>query len=376
MKSVSNTPMKTDEPGETRRKWSSRLRQFAIAVVLLIFALTSSTGVAIIFARSYLRRDYVPGQAPRGFERREELYAAYLLGVLKLIERQPTVPSEIRYEPGLTYARASGQELKLDLYFPPGHKGQDHRPILVLIHGGGWKSGQREDYRPYAVKVAKAGYVVASLSYRLSGVAKFPAQIRDVNAALQFLSDRSGEYGIDPERFVVMGGSAGGHLAMLAGYARDEADYRPDADADLKLIEPERNAGERKPYDIAAVFNFYGPSDLTTHFARSQAVVPQLIGGSFEDKQAEYRSASPLFRVSSDDPASLVVHGTLDDIVPVEQSDKLAEGLNWVRVPVRYERLFGWPHTMDLSEPVFGYLSDVVLEELRKYVGEGKSFRR
>lgn len=367
--------MKTSEQGETIRKWPSRLRQFAVAVVLLIFALTSSTAVAIIFARSYLWREYVPGHAPRGYDRREELYAAYLLGVLKLIERQPEVPPEIRFEPGVTYARAGGQELKLDLYFPPGHTSQDHRPLLVLIHGGGWKSGQREDYRPYALKIAKAGYVVASLSYRLSGVAKFPAQIRDVNAALQFLGDRSGEYGIDPERFVVMGGSAGGHLAMLAGHARDEADYRPEADADLKLMEPEGKAPERKPYVIAAVFNFYGPSDLTTPFARSQPVVPELIGGPYEEKQAVYRSASPMFRISSDDPPSLVVHGTLDEIVPVEQSDKLAEGLHWVRVPVRYERLFGWPHTMDLTEPVFGYLSDVVLEEMRKYVGEGNSSR-
>lgn len=368
--------MKTNETGEFIPLRPSWLRRFAIAVVLGIFALTSSAGVAIIFARSYLRRDYVPGHAPRGYERREELYAAYFLGALKLIERQPAVPSEIRYEPGVTYARASGQELKLDLYFPLGHTSQDHRPLLVLIHGGGWKSGQREDYRPYAIKVAKAGYVVASISYRLSGVAKFPAQIRDVNAALQFLSDRSGEYGIDPERFVVMGGSAGGHLAMLAGYARDEADYRPEADADLKLIAYDEKDGERKPYVIAAVFNFYGPSDLTTHFARSQAVVPELIGGPYEEKQAVYRSASPMFRISSDDPPSLVVHGTLDDIVPVEQSDKLAEGLHWVRVPVRYERIFGWPHTMDLAEPVFGYLSDVVLEEMRKYVGDGNSSRQ
>ncbi|MBI1322478.1 alpha/beta hydrolase fold domain-containing protein [bacterium] len=367
--------MNTNEPGDTIRKRPSRLRRFAVAVVLLMFALTSSAGVAIVFARNYLRRDYVPGHAPRGYDRREELYAAYFLGVLRLIERQPGIPPEIRYEQGVTYARASGQELKLDLYFPQGHTSQDHRPLLVLIHGGGWKSGQREDYRPYALKVAKAGYVVASLSYRLSGVAKFPAQIRDVNAALQFLGDRSGEYGIDPERFVVMGGSAGGHLAMLAGYARDEAEYRPEADAELKLNLPDSKDGERKPYVIAAVFDFYGPSDLTTPFARSQPVVPELIGEPYEEKQAIYRSASPMFRISSDAPPSLVVHGTLDDIVPVEQSDKLAEGLHWVRVPVRYERLFGWPHTMDLAEPVFGYLSDVVLEELRKHVGEGNSSR-
>ncbi len=375
MNQAANLSRKTDDAEKSGRKRPGRFRRLAVFLALLVFSITSSFAVAISFVREYFRRDYVPGHAPRGYDRREELYAAYSLGVLRLIERNPAVPPEIRHEPGLTYARAGGQELKLDLYFPPGHSRQDSRPILVLIHGGGWKSGSREDYRPYALKVAKAGYVVASLSYRLSGVAKFPAQIRDVNAALQFLGERSGEYGIDPERIVVMGGSAGGHLAMLAGYAREEADYRPEADADLKLVESPGKIGERKPYAIAAVFNFYGPSDLTTPFARSQSVVSDLIGSPYEEKQAVYLSASPMFRISSDDPPSLVVHGTLDDIVPVEQSDKLAEGLHWVRVPVRYERLFGWPHTMDMAEPVFGYLSDVVLEEMRKSVGDGDSSR-
>jgi len=348
-----------------------RFRRFLIAATLMAFALSTSAGVALHFAREYLRRNYVPGRAPVGYGRVEELYAAYLVGSLKLIDRQPPVPPEIRFEPGVTYARAKGQELKLDLYFPAGHRKEKPRPILVLIHGGGWKSGDRADYRPHAIKVAQAGYVVASLSYRLSGVARFPAQIRDVNAALQFLADRSAADGIDPDRFVVMGGSAGGHLAMLAAYAPEDADFRPEADPDLVIeATPGSSAAE---YRIAAVFNFYGPGDLTTDFARTQPVVQELIGGS-SDKFAEtYRAASPLFRVSPASPPSLVVHGTLDDIVPVQQSDILSERLYWVRVPVRYERLFGWPHTMDLAEPVFGYLSDVVLEEMKKHVGRPES---
>lgn len=364
--------MDTNAPVDRVPKRPGLLKRFFIACCLLAFALATSTGIALLFARSYLKREFVPGQAPRGYPRVEELYAAYLLGGFRLIERQPAVPQEIRYEPGVTYARANGQELKLDLYFPPGHKAGDASPILILIHGGGWKSGQREDYRPYANKIAKAGYVVASLSYRLSSIAKFPAQIRDVNAALRFLADRPTKYGIDTDRIVIMGGSAGGHLAMLAGFAREEADFRPEADSELEL-ESAGADSEQGPFRIAAVFNFYGPSDLTTPFARSLPVLAEFIGKSYEEDSQAYRAASPFFRVTKNAPPTLIVHGTLDDIVPVDQSDKLAEALHRSRVPFRYERLFGWPHTMDLAEPVFGYLSDVVLEELKKHVGPGES---
>lgn len=341
------------------------LRRFFVAVGFVALAVATSASVAFVFARDYLGRVYVAGVPPKGYDRSQEINAAILIGSLNLIDRNPPVPSEIRYEPGVTYARASGRELKLDLYFPPGHRKDRPRPVFVLIHGGGWKSGDRADYRPYAIKVAKAGYVVASLSYRLSGEAKFPAQIRDVNAALRTLAARSVEYGIDPDRFAIMGGSAGGHLAMLAGYASGDPEFRPESDPELEIA----GGAQAVNYKIAAVFNFYGPSDLTTEFARSLPVVRQLIGESFDEDAESYRKASPLYRVSAASPPSLVVHGSLDETVPVAQSDILAERLHWVRVPIRYERLFGWPHTMDLAEPMFGYLSDVVLEELKKYVG-------
>ena len=154
---------------------------------------------------------------------------------------------------------------------------------------------------------------------------------------------------------------------MLAAYAPEAAEYRPEADPGLAITETPGVTSAK--YRIAAAFNFYGPSDLTTEFARSQPVVQDLIGGSYDKLAESYRAASPLFRISRTSPPSLVVHGTLDDIVPIQQSDILSERLYWVRVPVRYERLFGWPHTMDLAEPVFGYLSDVVLEEMKKHVG-------
>jgi acetyl esterase/lipase len=335
-----------------------RLRQllkyaFRGVVALLIFALFSFGA-----ARIWLTRGAGgPGQPPAGYSSMNQVYAAIMIGALPLIDRQPSVPPELTLKEGLSYARSSDIDLKLDLYLPAGASRDQRRPLFVLIHGGGWKSGDRADYRPHAVRVAKAGYVVASLSYRLSGVAKFPAAARDVNTALQFLANRADEFGIDPNRFVLMGGSAGGHLAMLAGYSK------------APRLKSEKAEPGDVNYKIASIFNFYGPCDLTSDFARDVDVVKSFIGKNFSEGAEVYREASPLFDITPEAPPTLIVHGTLDDIVPVEQSDQLAEKLRAAGVPVRYERISGWPHTMDLAAPMFEYLSTVILEELRRAVG-------
>ncbi len=344
------------------RTYRIALGSLKFAVGLLVFL-----SITFLAARIWLMRSTGgPGKPPVGYSSMSEIYSALVLGALPLIERQPPIPPEIDYQSSLTYARVGNLELKLDLYRPSKSAKSHRRPLVVLIHGGGWKSGQREDYRPHALKVAKAGYVVASLSYRLSGVAKFPAAVRDVNAALQFLADHSDEYGIDPQKIVLMGGSAGGHLSMLSGYSKDPA-FRPDSDPSFKPV----RALDQKPVPlkIAAIFNFYGPCDLTSDFAKKVDVVRSFMGVDYEEDPELYRKASPIYEINPSSPPTLIVHGTIDDIVPVQQSDELANALKQAQVPVRYERMRGWPHTMDLAGPMFQYMSGVILEELTKHVG-------
>lgn len=348
-------------------KRPSRVVRIALALLKFTVGLAIVLSLLFIGARLWLARSSGgPGRPPAGFTSMTELYAAIIINAVPLIERQPPVPPDVEYFSGVTYARAGEKELKLDVYRPRKAPKDQRRPLFVLIHGGGWKSGQREDYRPHALKVAQAGYVVASLSYRLADTAKFPAAARDVNAALQFLADHADTYGLDPQKIVVMGGSAGGHLAMLAGYS-DDPYLNPSADAQLKPVSGP--APGPVPYKIRSIFNFYGPCDLTTDFARDKDVVTGFMGVPFEQGQEAYRKASPLYDVSPDDPPTLIVHGTMDDIVPVGQSDVLAEALKKAGVPVRYERMQGWPHTMDLARPMFEYLSGVILEELKNQVG-------
>jgi acetyl esterase/lipase len=343
------------------RPEKNRFRTILFRCLKILLVLLLLISLSFGLARVWLSRSAGNlGQPPAGYGSLNEIYAAILIGALPVIDRQPPIPPAITLRSGITYAKTPQQELKLDLYQPAGANASQRRPILVLIHGGGWKSGEREDYRPYAIRVAEAGYVVASLSYRLTPVAKFPAAARDVNAALQFLANRSDEFGIDPNRMVLMGGSAGGHLAMLAGYSDDPQ------------LKPEPVEEKNLEYKIAAVFNFYGPCDLTTDFAKNHDLVTDFLGTKIEEHPEVYRQASPLFAISQGDPPTVIVHGTLDDIVPVEQSDSLAVQLRNAGIPVHYERIEGWPHTMDLAEPMFEYLSKMVLEQLRQAVGRAE----
>lgn len=369
MSSDINTSLETEVSSEPRKP--SRILR--ILVTLLKSALTLAFVLIISLAglRLWLARTYTPGgKPPAGYSSLNQLYAAIIVGALPLIERQPAIPPEIQYTPGITYNQLGSTSLKLDLYQHKNNSATEKRPLFVLIHGGGWKSGQREDYRPHALKAAQAGYIVASLSYRLSGTAPFPAAVRDVNAALQFLADHADSYNINPQKIVVMGGSAGGHLAMCIGYSQNP-DFKPESDPSFLPIRPTNQ--QPTPYKIAAIFNFYGPSDLSSNFARTVDVVQNFLGTSYEKNPEIYKQASPLFDITPSAPPTLIVHGSLDDIVPIEQSDELANALQKASVPVLYERLTGWPHTMDLAEPMFNYLSNLILDQLARHVGKPAS---
>ncbi|MEA3478884.1 MAG: alpha/beta hydrolase, partial [Bacteroidota bacterium] len=258
------------------------------------------------------------------------LKAAYALRLLKLIETEPTVPENIEVHKDIVYKQVDSISLQLDIYKQKNLS--EAAPVLIFIHGGGWSKGKRSDYLPYLLDYAQKGYVTVTVSYRLSGVALFPAAVQDVQAAVQWIRDHSTEHMINPEKVALIGGSAGGHLAMMAGYA-DEAEG----------------------HKVQAVVNLYGPTDLTTEYARNRGECLNFLGKSYMESPDLYRLASPLTHISSDDPPTLIFHGTIDSLVPVSQSDSLHRWLDRAGVPNEYHRLKGWPHTMDLSTKVNDY---------------------
>lgn len=296
-----------------------------------------------------------PPEPPPGYANNTTLKVAYATGALKLIEGEPEVPENIRVSRDLIYKETPEKTLKLDIY----HLDQVNtpQPLLVFIHGGSWKKGDKDDYRKYLVDYANKGYITATVAYRFSQEAIFPAAMDDVVCAVKWLKSHAEDYHIDPDRVAVIGGSAGGHLAMLLGYHGNDPDYRGECDS----LEADAS--------VKAIVNLYGPVDLTTDFAINHPSVKQLIGADYSTAtQAVYEACSPIQYITSDDPPTLTFHGTLDEIVPIVQADMLDKALQEENVPSFYHRLDGWPHTMDLGLKVNNYCQYYMDEFFQKYL--------
>ena len=220
----------------------------------------------------------------------------------------------------IPYVASPASRQNFDLFLPADERGRPF-PLIVWIHGGAWMSGSKEwDNVKYLVR---QGYAIASIDYRFSPEARFPAQIQDCNAALNFILAHATNYGINPQRFVVAGGSAGGHLALLLGMARQEKGFGADP-----AIKP------------AAILDFFGPADLAKikddlteiHSQKGldllQDAGTKLLGPLAERPPDAAKMASPMTYVSAASPPVLILQGGQDDLVPVDQSRRLHEALN------------------------------------------------
>lgn len=208
----------------------------------------------------------------------------------------------------------------------------------VGVARAGWAKGDRKDYKYYTVRYAKRGYVVATISYRLVKEAIFPACVQDAKCAVRWMRANADRYHIDPKRIAAIGGSAGGHLAMMLGYSAG-------------VPELEGKGGHAKfSSAVQAVVNLYGPVDLTGPEARDHPTVLAFFGGkTYEEVRRHYELASPIKHLDKKDPPTLILHGTIDELVPIAQADTLAKKLKELGIPFVYDRLEGYPHTMDLS---------------------------
>jgi acetyl esterase/lipase len=196
---------------------------------------------------------------------------------------------------------------RFDIYLPAGCGG--NLPLVVWIHGKTWRDGSKDDCP--ITWLAREGYAVASIGYRLSSEATFPAQLDDCLAALTALERNAAIWGIDPERVCVAGAAAGGHLAALAGLWNG-----PPADAALPRV--------------AAIGVFAAPTHLTTlgpEYDRPASPASLLVGGPLPEFREAAQRASPLAHVAPGGPPVLVVHGRRDTTVPPEQSVQFAAAL-------------------------------------------------
>lgn len=310
-------------------------------MVLFLLALSAFVPVWAEMDEEAILAAPEPPAVPLGFTEMPQLMLAAAAGQLTLLDINAPIPipDSVEYLPDLEYGRVGDRPLLLDLYRP---KGLDKpAPSLMFIHGGGWASGSRTDYKYYCVRFAARGYVVVSISYRMVGEATYPACIQDAKCAVRWMRANAGKYGIDPDRIAAVGGSAGGHLSMMLGYSSDVPELEGD--------------GGHAEYSSAvrAVVDLYGPVDMTLPEFKENPTLLRFFAGKTQDEVPEqYKTASPYFHLDKNDPPTLILHGTIDDIVPVAQSDLLYEKLKELGVPVMYDRLDGYPHTMDIAKEV------------------------
>jgi acetyl esterase/lipase len=317
-----------------------------LSVALLIILIISI--IAVVTPRIWSALH--PEKPPVGYHFIAPAYVALWIGLEKLVNTAPEITPDIEELKNIEYKNINGKSLQLDLYKPANLK--NPAPLLVFIHGGAWKSGKRSDYLVYLVDFAKRGYVTATVSYRLLNDGPYPFCAEDIRDAVGWFFRNGEKYGYDPDRIALIGGSAGGHLAMLGGYGWGKTEEGADS----------------SNHKIKAVVDIYGPADLTTEYARNHPLVTSLIARSFKESPELYLKASPVSYLDKNDPPTLILHGTSDRLVPVSQSDDLKERLDSLGIPCEYYRLPLWPHTLDIVKRVNDYCQARMNEFFSKYL--------
>ncbi|MEI6676958.1 MAG: alpha/beta hydrolase [Mariniphaga sp.] len=292
---------------------------------------------------------------PVGYHFLSITFLAFKMGLEKMIDRRPAVPADIKEVKNIEYKYINGKSLQLDLY-----KSQDLNktaPLLVFIHGGGWSGGERADYLVYLLAFAKKGYVTATVSYRLLKDAPYPACAEDITDAVQWLYKNGDNYGYDPNRIALIGGSAGAHLALLAAY--EWKNVKTNTDSTFVCSNRHR---------IKAVVDIYGPTDLTTEFSRTNSTVISFLAHSYAQAPELFLEASPIRYLDKYDPPTMILHGTSDQTVPIGQSDLLKAKLDSLAIPNVYYKVPLWPHTMDVIERVNHFSELKMTEFFKKYL--------
>lgn len=244
--------------------------------------------------------------------------------------------AEARVINDLEFARVDGVPLLLNLHLPAA----EPRPVLIVwVHGGAWRAGSRSSM-PLGSLVSQ-GYPVASVDYRLSTQARFPAQIHDIKAAIRFLRARAGEFKLDANRIVVAGDSAGAHLAALVGVSNQHPELEGKVGPHVGINS-----------NVQGILSFYGAANLMTILAQSTPhglgvrvpALDLLLGGQPEKVADLALLASPVVHVDSGDPPLLLLHGDQDPQMPVNQSLELWGAYRKAGRPVRLEIVHGGAH--------------------------------
>jgi acetyl esterase/lipase len=277
-----------------------------------------------------------PGLAERiatGTPTRELLLPLYLR------DRRVERIKDIQYAPG------AGRRHRLDVWRP--RSGVERAPVLFQIHGGAWVIGDKgQQALPLMLHLAAEGWVCVAANYRLSPRVTFPAHLIDCKLALRWIREHVREYGGDPDFVVVTGGSAGGHLAALLALTSGNPEYQPGFEAtDTSVSGCVPFYGV---YDLVAAFGQRGPGERVGAW-----MARRVIGATIDEDPERFERASPMYQVRPDAPPFFVVHGSRDNLVPVEQARAFVSALRATsKQPVAYAEIPGASHAFEVFHSV------------------------
>jgi len=282
--------------------WRSLLRVVWCGWLTLVAAIIPAT-----LAAAAALPCVAPAPDPSNTYDAEHTYAKLHQAYPQIRIASAAVPDSVHKLANLTYVQYGSRCLQLDLYLPvPGHNAANlasPRPLVILVHGGGWRAGFRDEFAPMAVRLAQRGWAAATVSYRLSGEAGYPAAIHDVRAAVRWLRSHASDYQLDGQRFALAGGSAGGQIASLAGVTGHLAGFDPGA------------ASSEVSSAVQAIVNIDGLSDFTSAEARRYEDDPAKhpssagawFGGRYAEQTARWSEASPIQYVRGGMPPILFI---------------------------------------------------------------------
>ncbi len=246
-------------------------------------------------------------------------WLALWLGSAAVVPAQTPAPREFHDVP---YVTGGSVRQRLNLFLPPPAPGAAKLPLIVYIHGGGWQAGSKDQTTPS--QWVSRGYAYASLDYRFSQDAIYPAQIEDCKAAIRWLRAHAADYGYDPTRIGVRGESAGGHLVALLGTTGQTRRFDVGENLDQSSA-------------VSCVVDWFGPSDflhwddsvpgLLIRADKPDSYISKLLGGLVKDRQELAHAASPIEFVDAHSAPFLIVHGDKDNKVPLSQSQTLDAAL-------------------------------------------------
>ena len=253
-------------------------------------------------------------------------------------QKPDRLPAGFKLQRDVVYATVGERKLVLDLYLP--EKVSKALPLVVWIHGGGWRNGSKDGAGSRLEPLLRNGYAGASIGYRLSGEAIFPAAIADCKGAIRYLRANAEKLGVDPERIGVWGSSAGGHLVSLLGTSGGVDKWG------------EHRAHIKVSARVQAVCNWFGPSDflrMNDFPGRIDHDSPRspeslFIGGPIQRNKTKVAEANPITYASSDDPPFLHMHGDNDQSVPFNQSELLHAALKQKGVKTELYRVRNGGH--------------------------------